>query len=146
MYKGIKIKNSQQPNYISDSRGATYSLRDTQNNSLAQVKEQTVNINNLPADILDISGYFSVNQTFSYHNTVMFTALEPEEQRGMSTDGLPYYEFYDKFSYNSTQYNDFAANYSEVELPNFYLSKEIEEISLVIIQLNIMILLPTIQK
>ena len=28
---------------------------------------------------------------------------------------------------NSTQYNDFAANYSEVELPNFYLSKEIEE-------------------
>jgi len=127
MYKGIKIKNSQQPNYISDSRGATYSLRDTQNNSLAQVKEQTVNINNLPADILDISGYFSVNQTFSYHNTVMFTALEPEEQRGMSTDGLPYYEFYDKFSYNSTQYNDFAANYSEVELPNFYLSKEIEE-------------------
>jgi len=126
MYKGIKIKNSDQPSFVSDRQASSYNATST-TTTIDHKKYQTVKINNLSQNIVDPQQYFSVGQTFLYHNTVIFNPLEPEQQIGIETSGLPYYEFYDKFNYNPIEYNEFAQDYSELDLPNFYLSKKIEE-------------------
>ena len=126
MFKGLIIKNSNTAEYLENST-KPYELRKI---SFGQsYTDRTINyeIKNTSLSDEEIRNYFKVGQSLSYHNTVMFSPLEPGEMRGMSTDGLPTYEFYDQFNYNSIEYRDFISNLSEIELPNFYLSNENQE-------------------
>ena len=127
MYKGTKISNSEKPNYIEDRRDSTFTILSDTISSIPPSRLVIVKFDNLPADIESIEGYFEVGKTYLYHDTVIFSPLEPEEARGLSVSGLPYYEFYDRFNFNSTIYDDFNSDLSEIEMPNFYLSTRIED-------------------
>tara|TARA_R110001592_G_scaffold1034_6_gene6065 strand:+ start:515 stop:2506 length:1992 start_codon:yes stop_codon:yes gene_type:complete len=122
MFKGLIIKNSDTAEYLENST-KPYELRKTFSGQSLSDKTIRYEIKNTSLSEEEIRNYFKVGQSLSYHNTVMFSPLEPGEMRGMSTDGLPTYEFYDQFNYNSIEYRDFISNLSEIELPNFYLSR-----------------------
>ena len=126
MFKGLIIKNSNTAEYLENST-KPYELRKISSGQSYTERTIKYEIKNTSLSEEEIRNYFKVGQSLSYHNTVIFSPLEPGEMRGMSTDGLPTYEFYDQFNYNSIEYRDFISNLSEIELPNFYLAKKSQE-------------------
>lgn len=126
MYKGIKISNSEKPNYIIETTTANYTIVSDTISSISPSREVEMKIANFPSEI-DPNQFFEVGKTYLYHDTVIFSPLEPEEARSLPNFGLPYYEFYDRFNYNSTIYDDFISELTEIEMPNFYLSSRTEE-------------------
>ena len=88
MYKGIKISNSEKPNYMNQSIGATYVLQDETSFSIPPKKELVVRIRNLPEDV-DLEAYFEIGKQYSYHDTVIFKTIELEEKKGLDIFGLP---------------------------------------------------------
>lgn len=125
MYKGKIIKNSDKPLFLksNDVDYQTESIIEQTTNS----KTVVVGYDTKTIEESELQAFFSVGKSFLYHDTLIFTPLEKEEMLGAETEGLPYFEFYDRFNYIAKEYNEFSANYSEIQLPNFYLSKEVNE-------------------
>ena len=131
MYKGIKLSNSNLPSYLTrDTEEKPYKLTFLSNETFNSIQTSKVKIK---LDLMDpameerIVNQFQIGEEFLYHNTVIYSPLEPIEQIGIETQGLPIASYYDRFNYNSKEYIEFSNNLSELELPNFYLSKIVDD-------------------
>lgn len=124
MLKGIKLKNSNLPRFLTDEP-KPYKLTILDSVSMPSQQKKTVKarLDILDQNFTEIVQEFPVGTSFLYHNTVILSPLEKSELRDIETSGLPVASFYDQFNYNSMPYIDYTENNDELDLPNFYLSK-----------------------
>ena len=126
MFKGTILQNLNKPQYLDPDLLLDYKILEISNTGIPASRQIKVSYSPLEPGI-DAESFFNVGATFLYHNTIIFSPIEPEEKKATQSSTHPSYEFYDRFNYNSTPFNEFTSELSELESPNFYLSKTVSD-------------------
>ena len=125
MYRGIVLKNADKPRYLNSEQTIDYKVERVSGTSLPASREVIISYDRLPEERPE--EFFAVGTRYMYHDTTILSPIEPGLKKVIQSNNHPTYEFYDRFNYNSTVYNEFAADLSELESPNFYLSKTVSD-------------------
>ena len=98
MYRGLILKNSNVQGYLDRASAERPYVAEVIGKSDGNLERNiTVKIKNAPQG-LNLEEEFVTGTTQLYHNTIIFSPLEPKQKVGIETLGLPTYEFYDKSS------------------------------------------------
>ena len=127
MYKGIVLKNSDRPRYLNPETRIKYKTIGSSEAPIPPNRVVRISYDRFPEELGNPEEFFAPGASFLYHDTVIFSPIEPGLKKDLQYMEHPTYEFYDRFNYHSEVYNDFVSDLSELECPNFYLSKTVDD-------------------
>lgn len=127
MYKGIILKKLDKPRYLQNQIKINYKVEEVIDTSIPASKEVKISYDTFLEGPRTPENFFEVGRSYMYHDTLILSPIDTGLKKNLSAGNHPTHEFYDRFNYNSTAYNEFAANLSELETPNFYLSKTVSD-------------------